>query len=202
VEKSTAKHTLVEDITAMITGSLFVVLGLVFFKAGGFLTGGIVGLSLVLSKLLTSVSFGQILFIINMPFYWLAFKRMGKRFTLNTFIGVATVSLLSDYSHLVIRLEHVEPVLAAVMGGFLVGMGMLVLFRHNASLGGLGILCLFLQERYGWNAGRLQMGFDACIVGVGFFLVSPWVLALSVLGAMSVNIIIAMNHKPGRYNIS
>lgn len=169
MEKSTAKHTLVEDITAMITGSLFVVLGLVFFKAGGFLTGGIVGLSLVLSKLLTSVSFGQILFIINMPFYWLAFKRMGKRFTLNTFIGVATVSLLSDYSHLVIRLEHVEPVLAAVMGGFLVGMGMLVLFRHNASLGGLGILCLFLQERYGWNAGRLQMGFDACIVGIGFF---------------------------------
>ncbi|ASP40845.1 hypothetical protein CHH28_06300 [Bacterioplanes sanyensis] len=186
----------------MITGSLFVVLGLVFFKAGGFLTGGIVGLSLVVSKLTTSVSFGQILFVINVPFYWLAFKRMGKRFTFNTFLAVAAVSVMSDYSHRVIQLPHVEPVLAAILGGSLVGVGMLVLFRHNASLGGIGILCLYLQDRYGWNAGRIQMLLDACIVGIGFFLVSPWILALSVLGAAALNVVIAMNHKPGRYQIT
>lgn len=182
MEKSTAKHTLLEDATAMITGSLFVVLGLVFFKAGGFLTGGIVGLSLVISHFVTDVSFGQILFVINIPFYWLALKRMGKRFTFNTFLAVAAVSAMSDYAHWVIELHYVDQVLAAVMGGFLVGMGMLVLYRHNASLGGIGILCLYLQDRYGWNAGRIQMSLDACIVGFGFYLVSPWILALSVLG--------------------
>lgn len=51
---------------------------------------------------------------------------------------------------------HLSPVLAAVVGGLLCGTGMLILFRHRASLGGLDTLVLYLQERLGWRAARCR----------------------------------------------
>jgi hypothetical protein len=55
-------------------------------------------------------------------------------------------------------------VLAAVLGGLLCGAGMLILFRHGASLGGLNVLVLRLQDRFGWPAGKSADGVDALIV--------------------------------------
>jgi uncharacterized membrane-anchored protein YitT (DUF2179 family) len=79
------------------------------------------------------------------------------------------------------------------------GAGLLILFRHRASLGGLNVVVLWLQETRGWRAGQVQMGLDALIL----LAASPWVgwpaLALSVLAAVALNLALAVNHKPGRY---
>jgi uncharacterized membrane-anchored protein YitT (DUF2179 family) len=75
-----------------------------------------------------------------------------------------------------------------------------MLFRHRASLGGLNVLVLWLQDRRGWRAGWLQMGIDCSILLASL----PWMdarrLALSVLGAVAMNFALAVNHKPGRYS--
>lgn len=194
-------HSMPEDLLALVVGALFVSLGLLLFKQQGFLTGGTAGLALVITKL-APFSFGQVFFVINLPFYWLAFSRMGWRFTLNTFVSVAAVSLLADNLPIVIEFSRVSALFAAIMGGLLIGTGMLIFFRHRSSLGGVGILAFYVQERFGFSAGRFQMGVDVVIVGVGFFLVPPLVLALSVLGALALNVVIALNHKPGRYQIT
>jgi len=93
----------------------------------------------------------------------------------------------------------VHPLFAALGGGLLIGAGFLILFRHHASLGGLNVLVLWLQERWGWRAGKVQMAIDVSILLVS----APWVdaqqLALSVLGAVALNFALAINHKPGRY---
>ncbi|WP_108125638.1 YitT family protein [Saccharospirillum mangrovi] len=201
MKTATTTHSVPEDALALVAGALFVSLGLLLFKHQGFLTGGTAGLALVLTKVLP-FSFGQVFFVINLPFYWLAYSRMGGRFTLNTFVSVAAVSLLADNLSLVIELGRVNAIFAAIMGGFLIGTGMLVFFRHRSSLGGVGILALYVQERFGLSAGRLQMGVDVAIVCVGFFLVPLPVLALSILGALALNVVIALNHKPGRYQIT
>jgi len=78
-------------------------------------------------------------------------------------------------------------------------VGLLVLFRHQASLGGLNIVVLWLQQTRGWRAGALQMGVDVAIVLAAFAVVSPLRIALSVLGAVALNLILAINHRPGRY---
>jgi uncharacterized membrane-anchored protein YitT (DUF2179 family) len=90
-------------------------------------------------------------------------------------------------------------VYAGVMGGFLIGAGLLMLFRHKASLGGINILVLVLQERHGWRAGKVQMAIDCLIVLAAFTLVEPWLIAVSVLGAVALNLVVAVNHRPGRY---
>ena len=89
--------------------------------------------------------------------------------------------------------------LAAILGGLLCGTGMLILFRHRASLGGLNVLVLYLQERFGWRAGKVQMVLDSLIVLGGLVVADVPRVALSVLGAVVLNLTLAVNHRPGRY---
>ena len=44
------------------------------------------------------------------------------------------------------------------------GLGFLILFRHRSSLGGFNLLVLFIQERYGVPAGKVQMGLDMALL--------------------------------------
>lgn len=194
-------HSHFEDLFALISGTSFVALGVFLFNQLGLLTGGTAGIALLLTHL-SSLSFGQIFFLINLPFYYLAFRQMGWRFCLNTFISVATVSLMVDYAGLFIEVTRLEPLVAAVIGGFLMGMGMLILFRHRSSLGGLGILALFLQSKHGIRAGKFQLAVDCMILLCSFFIVSWQLLAFSILGAIALNMVITLNHKPGRYQIT
>ena len=95
--------------------------------------------------------------------------------------------------------SHLSPPLAAVLGGLLCGAGMLILFRHHASLGGFNVLVLYLQDRFGWRAGKVQMALDSLIVLGGLVVADPQRVALSVLGAGVLNLALTINHRPGRY---
>jgi uncharacterized membrane-anchored protein YitT (DUF2179 family) len=81
----------------------------------------------------------------------------------------------------------------------MIGVGLLILFRHRASLGGFNVLVLYLQERYGWRAGLTQLALDCSVLAAATLIASPQVLLASVLGAVLLNLALAVNHKPGRY---
>ncbi|MBG0754175.1 YitT family protein [Vibrio cidicii] len=191
-------HSLRENLLALTLGSALVSLGVIFFSKVGLLTGGTAGLAIFLTKI-SDFSFGQVFFALNLPFYLLSVLRMGWRFTINTFISVTIVSFAVDHLHHVIEIAHIDPFYAALLGGGLIGIGMLIIFRHKMSLGGFNILALFLQERFGIRAGKVQMALDCGIVIMSLLIVEPTLIALSVLGAVATNLILAMNHKPGRY---
>ncbi|MGF1754538.1 YitT family protein [Vibrio makurazakiensis] len=191
-------HNLRENLLALTLGSALVSLGVIFFSKVGLLTGGTAGLAIFLTKV-SDFSFGQVFFALNLPFYILSVMRMGKRFTINTFIAVTIVSFAVDHLHNVIQIAEIHPLYAAMLGGGLIGMGMLVIFRHKMSLGGFNILALFLQERFGIRAGKVQMGLDCTIVIFSLFIVDVNLILLSIVGAITTNLILAMNHKPGRY---
>ena len=93
----------------------------------------------------------------------------------------------------------VQPAYAALVGGMLMGMGMLVLFRHRCSLGGFGITALYLQERCGWRAGYVQMTLDCLVLLSAFFIVDLERALWSVVAALTLNQVLSMNHRPGRY---
>ncbi|WP_316673307.1 YitT family protein [uncultured Tolumonas sp.] len=194
-----AKHSWLEDMLAMLTATCLVSLGIVFFNQPGLVVGGTAGLALLLHKLLP-FSFGQLFFMLNVPFYWLAWKRLGGQFVAKTLLSVTAVSFFGDHLHQWMQINQVRPIYAALMGSILVGVGLLILFRHRASLGGFNIVCLWLQERYGISAGKVQMGLDCSIVLSSAFITSWSVLLMSVSAAVIVNVVLATNHKPGRYN--
>lgn len=192
------RHSPFEDAQALVTGTLFCALGFGLFTQAGLLTGGTAGIAFLVHYA-TGWRFGAVFFVINLPFYWLAVRSLGWRFTLKTFAAVALLSFFSELTPALVGFAHLNPVYAAVMGGFLVGAGLLMLFRHHASLGGVNVLVLYLQDRYGWRAGKIQMAIDCAIVLAAFAVVDVQRIALSVLGAIALNLVIAINHRPGRY---
>jgi uncharacterized membrane-anchored protein YitT (DUF2179 family) len=192
------RHKTYEDVQALLTGTLFVALGIVMFGHVGLLTGGTAGVAFLVHYA-TGWNFGAVFFVINLPFYGLAFKRMGREFTLKTFIAVGLMATLTNVLPTLLHFDQLNPLLATVLGGLLMGTGMLILFRHRASLGGFNVLVLYLQERFGWRAGAIQMALDCTIVLCSFAVVDWKLTALSVLGAVVLNQTLATNHQAGRY---
>lgn len=193
-----ARHRPHEDVQALITGTLFVALGVIMFRECGLLTGGTAGLAFLLHYA-TGWNFSLLFFLINLPFYGLALRRMGRVFTLKTFAAVGLLAALAQWVPQWIHIDQLSTGFAAVAGGLLMGTGMLILFRHRASLGGFNVLVLWLQERFGWRAGKVQMAFDCAIVLAAFAVVDWQQIAWSVLGAVVLNMTLAINHRPGRY---
>ena len=192
------KHSLFEDVQGVFTGTVLAALGVMLLTKAGLVTGGVTGMAFLLHYAF-GWSFGLGFFLINLPFYYLAYVRMGRAFTLKTFASVALLSLLTQVHPKLLEIGYINPVWAAVLGGLLIGMGMLALFRHRASLGGIGILALYLQDRFGWRAGLVQLAIDLCILAMAFFVKSPVIVACSVLGALALNFFIAVNHRTDRY---
>jgi uncharacterized membrane-anchored protein YitT (DUF2179 family) len=193
-----AQHTLFEDVQALVTATLFVALGVAMYAHAGLLTGGTAGIAFLLHYA-TGWRFGVVFFAINLPFVWLAMRSMGWTFTAKTFVAVALLSAFAELVPAVVRFDWLQPAYAAVMGGFLIGVGLLMLFRHHASLGGVNVLVLWLQQRRGWRAGTVQMAIDCGIVAAALTLVDTTRVALSILGAVALNLVVAINHRPGRY---
>ena len=81
----------------------------------------------------------------------------------------------------------------------LIGTGLLVMFRHQASFGGINILALFLEKRFGWPAGTVQMAIDLGILAGAFLVMDAGRVAWSALGSLAVNAVLVWNHRPGRY---
>lgn len=191
-------HTLLDDLQGMLSGVILVALGLQFFKQAGLLTGGATGLAFIVFYL-AHLPYGLILFILNLPFYIFAYRVMGKEFTLKTFACVASLAAITEWIPHLISFEMVNPIFAGLIGGLLAGVGILILIRHKASLGGVTVLALYLQKTKGWRAGHVQLLVDLSILAIGMLIVSWQQLVISIFSAFILNMVIATNHKTGRY---
>ncbi|HEY0033879.1 MAG TPA: YitT family protein [Devosia sp.] len=195
---SPSRHKLLEDIFAMLVGTLLVALGIALYSSATLSTGSTAGLALLL-QYATHIPFGWLFFAINLPFYILAILRMGWPFAVKTFACVALVSVFTANIPHWLEISWVHPLFAALAGGALMGLGILSLFRHKASVGGINILALFPQDNFNIRPGFFQLAVDAIILVAAFFVLPfDWVI-YSVLGALVLNFIVALNHKPGRY---
>lgn len=195
---SNLQHKLYEDAFAVIFGAFFLGLAVVFFKQAELITGGISGLSLVLSYA-TPISFGVYFLVLNLPFYILAILRMGWWFTLKTIIAVAIVSVFPGLVPHAFTIGSVHPAFAGFTAGALAATGLIILLRHGAGIGGFSILAQFLQAKGVIRAGWFLLIVDLLILVGAAFILPLMNLVWSVLGAVVMNVVIGVNHRPGRY---
>lgn len=185
------------DIQGLAFGILMTSLGVTFLKAAALTTGQTAGLAVLLSYVLP-VGFGTVFLLVSLPFMVIAWRYRSLAFTLRTIgvvVGISVTAPLLDHW---IAFSALPPLLAAVLAGACSGAGLLALFRHGASAGGLGVLALIVEDRTGFRTGWFQMGFDAVV-----FLAALAVLPLdrvlySMLGAVVLNAVIGWNFKPDR----
>ncbi|MEF9603441.1 YitT family protein, partial [Paracoccus sp. PXZ] len=197
-DTSSRRHSPIEDAQGLAYGSFMAAVGVLLLTHLGFVTGQTAGLAILISYA-TGWSFAPIFFAVNLPFYWLGYRRLGLGFMLKSFIAVAAMSVLVTILPPALQFGHVHPAVGALLVGFLTGSALLALFRHGASLGGVGIVALYLQDATGFRAGWTQLIFDACLFACALLLRDWQTVAWSFLGALVLNLVIAINHRRDRY---
>ena len=192
------RHSPFEDVQGILIGATLVALSIQFLRASDLITGQIAGVALVMSYP-TGWPFGLVFFVLNLPFYVLAIRTLGWRFTLKSLGAVTVMSGLAEIIPLALTINNLHPAVGAVLFGVLAGVGLLSLFRHGATLGGVGIVALWLQDTRGIRAGNVQLAFDAVVFACALMLFATDTVGWSLLGAVVLNGIITINHRRDRY---
>jgi uncharacterized membrane-anchored protein YitT (DUF2179 family) len=193
-----APHTWFEDAQGLVFGAAMAAVGLALLGHLGLVTGQTAGLVLLITHW-TGLGFGPVFFVVNLPFYWLAAVKLGRAFTVKTFIAVALITLFSMLQPQLLNFGEVQPLAGAIVAGMVAGAGLLALFRHRASLGGVGVLGVWLQDSAGIRAGWTQMAVDAVIFALALFTLPFSAVIYSLIGAVVLNVVIAINHRRDRY---
>ena len=194
----TNTHSPLDDVQGLSLGVFLCGFGIYLLTSAGLITGQTAGVAVILSYV-TGYSFSVVFFAINLPFYLIAWNRLGSAFTIKSMVSVTLLSVVSEVIPLGVTIQSVEPLFAALAFGALVGLGLLAMFRHNGSLGGLGVVALMVQDTTGFRAGWVQLIFDAFVFGAALFLFDLQVVLYSLVGAVVLNLIIAINHRRDRY---
>ncbi|MEE4119661.1 MAG: YitT family protein [Paracoccaceae bacterium] len=198
IDPEQVRHTALEDAQGLGVGLLLCGIGITLLAHLGFITGQTAGLALLIA-LSTGWSFGWVFFVINLPFYVVAWHRLGTEFTVKSAVCVTVLSILAELIPGWLPLGAVDPLFGVVAFGAMTGVGLLAVFRHKGSLGGIGVIALMVQDATGVRAGYVQLAFDAVLFAVALALFPAQVVVYSLAGAAILNGVIAFNHRRDRY---
>lgn len=170
-------------------GCVIVCMGVIMLRHAHLVTGGTTGIALGVSYML-GMPFSVALMIVSIPFYVLSIFRMGWNFTLSTFLAVLTLSFLSGIDQW-IPAFRIPEYIGAIVGGGLLGLGLSLLFLNGSSLGGINVLVLYLQKRFGWDPGKVTFIADSLIVVFGVYSVGLMKGFYSVVSVIVLSSIIS-----------
>ena len=160
-----------------ILGTFIVAVALeMFLLPNKIIDGGVIGISMMVSYI-TKYNLGLLIFAINIPFLLLAFKSLGKKFIFNTFIATIFLSIATN---LTVNCNPItdDLLLSTVFGGILLGLGVGLILRNNASLDGTEMLSIVLSKKLKIvSVGELLMGMNLFIYTAAGFLLG-WDRAL------------------------
>lgn len=154
-------------VVATILGSALFAFGFsCFLLPNDVSTGGISGLALVVVELLGGGSVGSLSVLINLPLFLIAGLKIGKRFFFGSLTGMLCSSVLID-AFALIPMPATEPLIGALYGGVLCGLGLGAVFAAGASTGGSDIVVRLLKLRYrDVPIGQISMCFDAMVAAI------------------------------------
>nr|NMN91566.1 putative 5xTM membrane YitT family protein [Brenneria salicis ATCC 15712 = DSM 30166]RBP63036.1 putative 5xTM membrane YitT family protein [Brenneria salicis ATCC 15712 = DSM 30166]RLM30846.1 hypothetical protein BHG07_08740 [Brenneria salicis ATCC 15712 = DSM 30166] len=191
-------HTVKDDIYGLTLGVMFIAVGLNMLKLSGMVTGGIAGIALLISYYVP-LSIGLLFILVNIPFMIFCYFSMGRGFTLKTLIVNVALGLTTQTIPHLITISYIHPLFSALVGGTFLGMGILSLARHNASVGGTGVVAMWLYRRFNINVGKTQMVLDILVFLLSLLKIPGLLLLWSAVSALAMNAMLMNWHKPGRY---
>ncbi|MCD7035256.1 YitT family protein [Metabacillus sp. GX 13764] len=149
-------------------GAVLMGVGLeIFLIPNRVIDGGITGISIMLSHL-TGWSLGIFLFVLNLPFFFMGYKQIGKTFAFSTLYGIIVLSITTSYLHPIPSLTH-DVLLATVFGGITIGVGVGIVIRIGGSLDGTEILSILVNQKIPFSVGETIMFLNLFILGSAGF---------------------------------
>ena len=158
------KHKLGWIFATLAGSALFSAGFALFLQPNEMNSGGISGLAMVIVELLGFGRVGTLSILMNLPLFLLGGMKIGKRFFLGSALGMVFSSVLIDLLA-AFPTPEVEPLIGALYGGVVCGLGLGIVFVSGTSTGGSDILVRLLKLH--WRnvpIGQISMCFDAVVV--------------------------------------
>lgn len=165
--KSNAFH-IIRRVFFILLGATLVAVSLeTFFVPNEIIDGGVVGVSIIGAHL-SNLPLGGFLFVLNLPFFYIGYKQIGKTFALSTLLGVSVMSIGTSLFHHIPSATD-DPLLAAVFGGIILGVGVGLVIRFGGSLDGTEIVAILFNNRLPFSVGEIVMFFNLFILSSAGF---------------------------------
>jgi uncharacterized membrane-anchored protein YitT (DUF2179 family) len=178
------KRKILQRILLITLGATLMAVGLeIFLVPNNVIDGGITGISIMLSYI-TGWKLGIFLFLLNIPFFFIGYKQIGKTFALSTLYGIIILSITTTLLHPVPAFTQ-DILLASVFGGIVLGIGVGIVIRYGGSLDGTEILAILFNNKLPFSVGEIIMFFNLFILGSAGF-VFTWDRAMYSLIAYFV----------------
>lgn len=159
---------LLRRIISLTLGAILMAVGLeIFLVPNRIIDGGITGISIMVSHL-SNIPLGVFLTLFNLPFLFMGYKQIGKTFALSTLFAVLVMSVGTYLLHPVSPLT-IDPLLAAVFGGVILGIGVGLVIRSGGSLDGTEIVAILLNKKSPFSVGEVVMFINFFILGSAGF---------------------------------
>ncbi|MCQ6282718.1 YitT family protein [Bacillus sp. EB600] len=179
-----SKGRLLQRALLITLGAALMGVGLeIFLVPNNVIDGGITGISIMLSYI-TGLKLGIFIFILNIPFFFIGYKQIGKTFALSTLYGIIVLSITTTLLHPVPAFTQ-DILLATVFGGIILGIGVGIVIRYGGSLDGTEILAILFNKKLPFSVGEIIMFFNLFILGSAGF-VFTWDRAMYSLLAYYV----------------
>ena len=177
IQKKDMKRNLA-NLSLVVIGSVIMAIGYsLFLIPHHFVPGGVSGIAMIINYF-TRLPLGSLIMVLNIPVFIVGIKIMGRKYGLRSLLGMVVSSVLIDFFYEVLQLKSAtnNAILAAIYGGFMLGVGLGLVFRGRASTGGSDIIGQILNKYTGVSVG-------IAIMLVDFFIISASGLAFKKLEA-------------------
>lgn len=152
----------------VLVGSILAAIGLQYFLIPNhLLDGGVVGLSII-GAAVTNLPLALYLIVLNIPFVILGYRKLGKRFAAYSVFGIVLLALLTLFFHPSVGVTD-EPILAAVFGGLLIGVGAGLVIRYGGTLDGSDTVAILVDKVTSFSVGEVIMFINMFILSASGF---------------------------------
>ncbi|MUG47565.1 YitT family protein [Paenibacillus woosongensis] len=140
-----------------------------FLVPNAIIDGGITGISLMLTNI-TNIPLGIFLFVINLPFLFIGYRQVGKKFAFASLYGIAVLSLTTGYLHHVEAFTN-DKLLAVLFGALLLGLGVGLVLRLGGTTDGAEIVAILISKKVNVSVGQIIL-----IINIVIFIVAGFLL--------------------------
>lgn len=135
------------------------------YKPNEIAFGGITGVGQIINLILPWAPIGTVVIILNIPLFLLGWKLLGGRLLVTSLFAMAASSVCIDLLDTIYVFTPMEPMLACIFGGVLLGLSLGLVFQQEATTGGTDLIARLLKIKVAWlPMGKLLLGIDLVVI--------------------------------------
>lgn len=129
--------------------------------------GGVTGISLLVQAL-TGIPFSILIVLLNLPFFYVGYRRLGLPLAASSTYAIVVLSLCSSYFETLKPVTQ-DPFLSTIFGGIIIGIGVGIVIKSGGSTDGTEILAIWMDNKSAFSVGEIIMFFNLFILGTAGF---------------------------------